>query len=84
MPKVDVLKDAEKLRSTDVIYMKRMEQQNLQRAISVQAYRKRNRISGILLGLGAVGIYVYTMYSVKQEKFLDDFEVPEKIIEKID
>jgi hypothetical protein len=84
MPKVDVLKDAGKLRSTDVIYMKRLEQQNLQRAISVQAYRKRNRISGVLLSLGAIGIYVYTMYSVRQEKFLDDFEMPEKIIEKTD
>jgi len=84
MPKVDILRDAEKLKSTDVIYMRRLEQQNLERARSVQVYRKRNRISGGVLSLLAVGIYVYTMYSVKQEKFLDDFEVPEKIIKKID
>ncbi|EZA52373.1 cytochrome c oxidase assembly factor 3, mitochondrial isoform X2 [Ooceraea biroi] len=82
MPKVDVVKDAGRLKSTDVVYMKRLEEHNLERAKRVQIYRKRNRISGIVLGLTALSIYVYTMYAVKQEKFLDDFEVPQKTIEK--
>jgi hypothetical protein len=82
MPKVDVLRDAGKLRSTDIVYMKRMEEQNLQRATRVQGYRKANNRTAIALALGVIGIYAYTIYSVKQEKFLDDFEVPEKTIEK--
>lgn len=82
MPKVDVLKDVGKLKSTDLVYMKRIEEQNLQRAIRVHGYRKANNRTAIALSLGVIGIYAYTIYSVKQEKFLDDFEVPEKTIEK--
>lgn len=82
MPKVDILRDVGKLKSTDIVYMKRMEEQNLQRAKKVQGYRKSNNRTAIPLGLIAIGIYAYTIYSVKQEKFLDDFEVPEKTVEK--
>lgn len=82
MPKVDVLKDGEKIRFTDVVYMKRMEQKNLERAQRVVGYRKTNNRTAIALALGVIGIYSYTIYSVKQEKFLDDFEVPQKTIEK--
>ncbi|XP_024869213.1 cytochrome c oxidase assembly factor 3, mitochondrial-like isoform X2 [Temnothorax curvispinosus] len=82
MPKVDILKDAGKLKSTDIVYMKRLEEQNLQRGIRVQGYRKANNRTAIGLGLLVIGIYAYTIYSVKQEKFLDDFEMPEKTIEK--
>ncbi|XP_071555803.1 cytochrome c oxidase assembly factor 3, mitochondrial-like isoform X1 [Temnothorax nylanderi] len=82
MPKVDLLKDAGKLKSTDIVYMKRLEEQNLQRGIRVQGYRKANNRLAIGLGLTVIGIYAYTIYSVKQEKFLDDFEMPEKTIEK--
>ncbi|XP_011690899.1 PREDICTED: cytochrome c oxidase assembly factor 3, mitochondrial [Wasmannia auropunctata] len=83
MPKVDILKDAGRIKSTDKVYMKRMEEQNLQRVKVVQKYRKANNRTAITLGLGVIGIYAYTIYSVKQEKFLDDFEVPEKTIKKI-
>lgn len=82
MPKVDLLKDAEKLKFTDLVYMKRLEEQNLQRATRVQGYRKSNNRLAIALSLGVIGIYTYTIYSVKQEKFLDDFVEPEKTIEK--
>lgn len=82
MPKVDVLKDTGKLSSTDIIYMKRMEEQNLERALKVQAYRKKNNRTALLLAISVIGIYAYTIYSVKQEKFLDDFKMPEKTIEK--
>lgn len=82
MPKVDLLKDAEKLKLTDVVYMKRLEELNLRRAKKVQGYRKSNNRLAIALSLGVLGIYTYTIYSVKQEKFLDDFEEPEKMIEK--
>ena len=32
---------------------------------------KRNRIVGLTLGLTVLGMYLYTMYAVKQEDFLD-------------
>lgn len=82
MPKVDILKDTDKLKSTDIVYMKRAEEQNLQRAKIVHGHRKSNNRTAIPLGLIAIGIYAYTLYSVKQEKFLDDFEMPEKTIDK--
>ncbi|EFN70778.1 hypothetical protein EAG_04753 [Camponotus floridanus] len=81
MPKVDLLKDTEKLKFTDIIYMKRLEEQNLQRAKKVLRYRKSNNRLAFALTFGVLGIYTYTIYSVKQEKFLDDFEEPEKTIE---
>lgn len=34
---------------------------------------------GCILGGTVFGIYLYSMFSVKQEKFLDDFEEPKKI-----
>lgn len=82
MPKVNLLKDISKFRSTDVVYMKRMEEENLKRAQKVQKYRKTNNRLAITLALGALGIYAYTIHAFKQETFLDDFEKPEKIIEK--
>lgn len=81
MPKIDLIKDGKRLKFTDVVYMKRMEQQNLERAQRVQIYRKANNRLAIALTLGVIGIYAYTMFSVKQEKFLDDFNEPEKVIE---
>lgn len=33
---------------------------------------------GALLGLGVFSIYGYSMFAVKQEKFLDDFDEPLK------
>jgi hypothetical protein len=35
-------------------------------------------LPGLLLGGGVFGIYAYSMLAVQQEKFLDDFEEPQK------
>lgn len=83
MPKVDLSKDALKLKFTDIVYMKRLEERNLKRAIKVQKYRKANNRTAIALSFGVLGIYAYTIYSFKQERFLDDFEKPEKVIDKV-
>lgn len=84
MPKVDLSKDVSKLKFTDIVYMKRLEEQNIKRATKVHGYRKANNRIAIALTFGVLGIYAYTIYSFKQEKFLDDFEKPEKIIEKVE
>ena len=38
--------------------------------------RRANLVTGIALFSFAFSIYIYTMFAVKQEVFLDDFEVP--------
>jgi len=43
--------------------------------------RKDWLVGGGCLGV-AVGIYVYTIYSIQQEKFLDDFDMPDPLEEQ--
>ncbi|XP_019698567.1 cytochrome c oxidase assembly factor 3, mitochondrial isoform X2 [Harpegnathos saltator] len=83
MPKIDLLKDVSRFKSTDIVYMKRLEEENIKRAQKVRGYRKANNRTAFALTLGVIAIYTYTIYSFKQEKFLDDFEKPEKTINKV-
>ncbi|XP_012284908.1 cytochrome c oxidase assembly factor 3, mitochondrial [Orussus abietinus] len=78
MPKVDLTKDARKLTISDRAYMKRIEEINTERVQRLMKMRRNNAITGSLLGLGVLGIYFYTIYAVRQESFLDDFEEPQK------
>lgn len=41
--------------------------------------KRQTMFFGIFLGLFVIGIYSYTMYALKQEKFLDDFELPDPV-----
>lgn len=81
MPKIDLQKDKRKLRSTDLIHMKRVEERNLQRAQMVKTWKIKNNIMASCLMAIVAGIYGYTIFAVKQEKFLDDLEEPEKIVD---
>ncbi|KAJ3629762.1 hypothetical protein MTP99_014132 [Tenebrio molitor] len=72
MPKVDPVK----LKQSEVDFIKFVEKQNLDRVRKLQTLRRKNLITVSLLGLGVLSIYGYSIYSVKQENFLDDFEVP--------
>lgn len=74
--------DKTKVGKIELELMKLVEQQNHQRAIKIQALRKKNTLTGALLGAAVLGIYTYSMYAVKQETFLDDFDEPAKIIEE--
>uniref|UniRef100_A0A182M861 rRNA adenine N(6)-methyltransferase n=1 Tax=Anopheles culicifacies TaxID=139723 RepID=A0A182M861_9DIPT len=67
------------LKKTEVDFMRLIEQQNLQRVQKLQRQRRNNKLTGIALGGTVLGIYLYSMFSVKQEKFLDDFEEPVKL-----
>ena len=45
--------------------------------IILKRYRKRNALMGLALLSGVIGVYAYSMYAVKQEKFLDEeFDKP--------
>ncbi|XP_055389981.1 cytochrome c oxidase assembly factor 3, mitochondrial [Condylostylus longicornis] len=67
-----------KLNKTQLEFMKIIEQQNLERVQKLQRTRRNNIITGLCLGASVLGIYAYSMFSVAQEKFLDDFEEPKK------
>lgn len=78
MPKLS----GEKLSSSAIDYMKFVEKQNLERVEKLKRLRRNNIITGSLVGLGVVSIYLYSIFAVKQERFLDDFEEPQKVIEQ--
>lgn len=76
MPKVDLVKDKANISRTTIDYMKIIEAENLRRVQALQKLRQRNVITGLMLGGGVLGIYLYTIATVRQEKFLDDFDEP--------
>jgi len=79
MRKVDLVKDKKLLNATTLNWMKFIEKQNLERVDKLKRIRKKNLLTSFLLGAGVLSIYAYTILSVKQETFLDDFEVPKLI-----
>ncbi|EAT38597.1 AAEL009526-PA [Aedes aegypti] len=68
-----------KLKKSEIDFMRLIEQQNLQRVQKLQRQRRNSKITALALGGTVLGIYLYSMYSVKQERFLDDFEEPLKV-----
>lgn len=73
MPKVDLSKDGNK---NIIDFIKLAEKNNLERVAKLQRVRKNNLITAFALGVGVLGIYGYSIFAVKQESFLDDFDEP--------
>lgn len=80
-PKVDFEKD--KLTAVQKEFMYRIQQQNNARIAKLTAKKRRGGLTGLILGISAASIYAYTIYAIKQERFLDDFNEPEKISEDV-
>lgn len=59
------------------IYMKKLNERNLERYAKEKQLQKHYKISGAVLFAVVLSVYFYTMYAINQEKFLDDFTVPE-------
>lgn len=78
MPTVDFNKQGE-VDKRILQQIKFVERQNLVRVTRLQRMRKNARYTGLLLGGITLSIYGYSIYSIKQETFLDDFEEPEVI-----
>lgn len=76
-PKVNLTKDAARITTSDRHYMKKIEALNLQRVDRLKKVRNNNRLVSGALGFGVFSIYFYTIYAVRQEKFFDDFNLPE-------
>lgn len=60
-------------------WMKVIEKLNADRVQKLKRVRAKNKICGALLGAAAVGIYTYSIVTVKQETFLDDFDEPKLV-----
>lgn len=67
------------LKKAELDFMKIIEQKNIERVKKLEVTTKRNRITGAAIGLGVFGIYMYSIFAVKQETFLDDFNEPVKV-----
>lgn len=68
-----------KFKQSELDFMKFIERQNLERVTKLKALRKRNVWTGLVIGGTVLSIYLYSMLAIKQEKFLDDFNEPQKI-----
>ena len=79
MSKVDMTKDAVKINQFQLDLMKKVQRQNWERALKLQKVKSKNNRTLGLIGLICGGIYVATLFNVRQETFLDDFNVPESI-----
>uniref|UniRef100_A0A1L8DZP0 Cytochrome c oxidase assembly factor 3 n=2 Tax=Nyssomyia neivai TaxID=330878 RepID=A0A1L8DZP0_9DIPT len=81
-PKVKYADPKRPLKPAEVDFMKLIEQQNLERVLKLKRTRKNNLITALTLGGTVFAIYAYSMLAVKQEKFLDDFEEPKKVLKE--
>ncbi|XP_021186698.1 cytochrome c oxidase assembly factor 3, mitochondrial [Helicoverpa armigera] len=78
-PKINSTAQDPVLKSAEIAYMKLIEQKNRERVQKLQQIAKKNRITGLALGGGVLSVYLYSIFAVKQETFLDDFEEPVKV-----
>ena len=72
MPKVDMKAEFDNLSPSQQYYVKKLNRLNQTSYEANQKMRKGGRRTGLFLTGVACGIYVYTMYAMKQEKFLDE------------
>ena len=77
MRKIDLEKDMHKLSPEQKIYIQKLIEKNNLRYAEQKKLRRHYKITGVTLFAFVFSIYFYTMYKIQQEKFLDDFTVPE-------
>ncbi|KAL1245996.1 Cytochrome c oxidase assembly factor 3 [Trichinella spiralis] len=59
-------------------FMNTLNQTTAERVGRNRLARQRSNMVGLVLGTSALAIYFYTIYAIKQETFLDNFEPPNK------
>jgi len=74
MPKVDFKKDMPKLTEAQLNYMKIIENQNMERVKRLAKMKTNNKLTAASLVFSILGIYGYTIFATKQEKFLDEID----------
>uniref|UniRef100_A0A834RD20 Cytochrome c oxidase assembly factor 3 n=1 Tax=Sarcoptes scabiei TaxID=52283 RepID=A0A834RD20_SARSC len=55
-------------------FVNKAEQQHRLNQNQIENIRRKNRIAGLFFGALVISIYSFTMYNVKQEKFLDKID----------
>jgi len=76
-PTVMPVLDPSALSEAEQIYIKRFEERHMRNVERRQRERRRGRIIGLSFGALVLSIYIFTIVRVRQETFLDDFNVPE-------
>ncbi|GFT68399.1 coiled-coil_56 domain-containing protein [Nephila pilipes] len=66
------------LQEAQLMYMKRIEKENLERVMRLKKIRRNNIITGFGLAGVVLGTYLYSIFTVKQENFLDELDDTEK------
>jgi len=76
---VDELDVQKQLGKINMDFVRKAEKRNKERATMHRFFRRKDWIiAGFCFSL-VIGIYSYTIFAIQQEKFLDDFEMPEEI-----
>ncbi|CAF3612718.1 unnamed protein product, partial [Rotaria sp. Silwood2] len=79
-PTVMPLLNPNELSEAEQIYIKRFEERHMRNVERRTRERRRARIIGLSFGALVIAIYIYTIKRVRQETFLDDFEVPDPTV----
>ncbi|XP_049874696.1 cytochrome c oxidase assembly factor 3, mitochondrial [Pectinophora gossypiella] len=77
-PKISSTAQDPVLKKAELDYMKIIELKNRERVEKLRVQAIRNRKIGLAIGAGVFSIYLYSIFAVKQETFLDDFNEPVK------
>nr|XP_040569480.1 cytochrome c oxidase assembly factor 3, mitochondrial-like [Lepeophtheirus salmonis] len=77
---VDDLETRAKLGSIQMDFIQKAEKMNSRRASQFSKYRRQDLIVGGVCFTMAISIYLYTIFAIKQEQFLDDFEMPDPML----
>ena len=76
---VDEADVQQKLGKINMDFVRKAEKRNRERASMHRFFRRTDwMIAAGCFGI-VVGIYSYTIFAIQQEKFLDDFDMPEEI-----
>lgn len=80
---VSKIKQLEHLLNFQMEFVRIAEKQNQERAVRHKKYRRKDWGIAVTCFAIAISIYSYTMYAIKQERFLDDFEMPDPLAEDV-
>ena len=69
----------QKLGDIQMAFVKKAESRNKERASRHVFYRRKDWMIGTTCIAIAISIYAYTIFAMKQETFLDDFEMPDPL-----
>jgi len=76
---VDELEVQKRLGKINMDFVRKAEKRNKERASMHRFFRRKDWLIAAFCFSLVIGIYSYTIWAIQQEKFLDDFEMPEEI-----